>query len=438
MAKQIIFIITLALTLGVFAYTVRRLYYFFRITKRFPIKNYAKRFWLMMNVSFLQTKIFRKPWIGFLHALVFWGFCVILLGSVEMIFDGLTGSERAFYMEGFFYKFIFASGDIFALIILFAIVVFIFRRLFLKIKRFSARELSHRNHIDAYVALSLILLLMVSLLAMNVFYCVENPVPLKGFYPISSFLAVYLKDMEHESAVILYELSWWWHILLIFLFANILPYSKHFHVFLSVPNTFFSRLDPLGKLPNMDNITKEIKLMMNPETAFATPESGTAVIERFGVKDVEDITWKNYFDSLCCTQCGRCSSVCPANLTGKKLSPRKIMMDVRARMNQKGPGIIKNGKDFDDGKSLLNNFINKEEIWACTTCNACAKECPVNINQPTLIVDLRRFLVMEESSAPSGLNLMFTNITNNGAPWQFSPEDRMIWAKDLKISCKYD
>lgn len=436
MAKQITFIITLLITLGVFAYTVRRLYYFFRITKRFPIKNYAERFVLMLKVSFLQTKIFRKPVIGFLHAMVFWGFCVILLGSVEMIFDGLTGSERLFYTDGLWYKIIFASGDIFALIILFAIFFFIIRRLFFKIKRFAGRELSHKNHIDAYVALSLIFLLMVSLLAMNVFYCVENPVPLKGYYPVSMFLAGYLQDMEHESAVILYEMSWWWHILLIFLFANILPYSKHFHVFLSVPNTFLSRLDPLGKLPNMDNITKEIKLMMNPETAFATPESGAAVIERFGVKDVEDVTWKNYFDSLCCTQCGRCSSVCPANLTGKKLSPRKIMMDLRARMNQKGPGIIKNGKDFDDQRSLLNDFTTKEEIWACTTCNACAKECPVNINQPTLIVDLRRYLVMEESSAPSGLNMMFTNITNNGAPWQFSPEDRMIWAKYIPQNMK--
>ncbi len=436
MAKQIIFIITLLITLAIFAYTVRRLYYFFRITKRFPIKNYVKRIVLMFEVSFLQTKIFRKPAIGFLHAMVFWGFCVILLGSMEMVFDGLTGSERAFYTDGLWYKIIFASGDIFALIILFAIFFFIIRRLFFKIKRFAGRELSHKNHIDAYVALSLIFLLMVSLLAMNVFYCVENPVPLKGYYPISSFLAGYLKDMEHESAMILYELSWWWHILLIFLFANILPYSKHFHVFLSVPNTFLSRLDPLGKLPNMDNITKEIKLMMNPETAFATPESGAAVIERFGVKDVEDVTWKNYFDSLCCTQCGRCSSVCPANLTGKKLSPRKVMMDLRARMNQKGPGIIKSGKDFDDQRSLLNDFTTKEEIWACTTCNACAKECPVNINQPTLIVDLRRYLVMEESSAPSGLNMMFTNITNNGAPWQFSPEDRMIWAKDIPQNMK--
>jgi Fe-S oxidoreductase len=185
----------------------------------------------------------------------------------------------------------------------------------------------------------------------------------------------------------------------------------------------------------MDSITKEIKSMMNPETAYATP-AGEVVVERFGVKDVEDVTWKNYFDSLTCTQCGRCSSVCPANITGKKLSPRKIIMDLRARMLEKGPGLVKNGKDFTDNKSLLNDHITREELWACTTCNACAKECPVNINQPTLIVDMRRYLVMEESAAPSGLNIMFTNITNNGAPWQFSPEDRMLWAKDLTLTEK--
>ncbi|MEI6122825.1 MAG: 4Fe-4S dicluster domain-containing protein [Bacteroidota bacterium] len=435
MAKQIVFIITLLITLGVFAYTLKRLWGFFSLTKRFRIRNYAKRLSLVLAVAFGQTKIFRKPVIGFVHALVFWGFCVILIGSIEMLTDGIAGSERIFYFPGFLYQFIFASGDVFALIILFAIVLFIVRRLFFKIKRFMGKELSHKNHIDAYVALSLILLLMVSLLSMNVFYCVMcnlKGAEIRGYYPVSMFLAGYISDMSYDMAYVMYETSWWWHILLIFLFANILPYSKHFHVFLSVPNVFFSRLDPLGKLPNMDSITKEVKLMMNPETAYAAADPN-APIERFGVKDVEDVTWKNYFDSLCCTQCGRCSAVCPANITGKKLSPRKIMMDLRARMNQKGPGLVKNGKDFTDNRSLIKDFTSAEEIWACTTCNACAKECPVNINQPTLIVDMRRYLVMEESAAPNGLNMMFTNITNNGAPWQFSPEDRMLWAEELYI-----
>jgi heterodisulfide reductase subunit C len=434
MIKQIIFIASLCITLGVFAYTMVRLYNFFRLTKRFPIKNLGKRLSVMFTVAFVQTKILRKPVIGLMHALVFWGFCVILIGSLEMVTDGLTGSEKAFYAPGFIYHLIFGSGDVFALIILVAIVAFLVRRLFMKIKRFMGYELTHKNHIDAYIALSLILLLMVSLLSMNVFYSVMFPSDPKAPYPVSNFIAGYIV-MNKDMAYVMYEVSWWWHILLIFLFANILPYSKHFHVFLSVPNVFLSRLEPLGKLTNMDSITKEIKSMMNPETAYAAPD-GNAPIERFGVKDVEDVTWKNYFDSLTCTQCGRCTAVCPANITGKKLSPRKIMMDLRARMNEKGPGLVKKGKDFTDGKSLINDHTTVEELWACTTCNACAKECPVNINQPTLIVEMRRYLVMEESAAPSGLNIMFTNITNNGAPWQFSPEDRMLWAKDLTLTGK--
>ena len=211
---------------------------------------------------------------------------------------------------------------------------------------------------------------------------------------------------------------------------NVLPYSKHFHVFMSVPNVFLSRLEPLGKLPNMENITKEIKIMMNPEL-YVEPAQN-AVVERFGVKDAEDVTWKTYLDSLSCTQCGRCTSVCPANITGKRLSPRKVMMDLRARMKEKGPSLVKD-KTFNDKKSLLRDYILTEELWACTTCNACANECPININHPILIMDMRRYLVMEESAAPSGINTIFANIENNGAPWQFSPEDRMIWAKDLMI-----
>ncbi|MCD4665213.1 MAG: (Fe-S)-binding protein, partial [Bacteroidales bacterium] len=222
------------------------------------------------------------------------------------------------------------------------------------------------------------------------------------------------------------------HILLIFLFANILPYSKHFHVFMSVPNVFLSRLEPLGYLYNMPEITKEVKLMMDPNAAFTEPAEGEEEVPRFGVKDVEDITWKNYLDSLTCTECGRCTSVCPANITGKLLSPRKIIMNVRARMKEKGPGLVKEGKTFDDQKALINNYISPEELWACTTCNACAQECPVNINHPSLIVDLRRYLVMEKSAGPGELNATFTNIENNGAPWQFSPEDRMLWAEGLE------
>lgn len=432
MIKQIVFIIILALTLGFFAYTLRRLYFYYSLTKKYPVRKLGKRFMVMMKVAFGQTKIFRHRVIGLLHALVFWGFCVILVGSIEMVIDGIFGLEKSLYFNSFVYDFIFSSGDIFAFIVAIAVLVFIVRRLFFKIKRFDGQELSHKNHADALVALSLIFLLMISLISMNVFYCIYHQDDIKGIYPISNYIAGFIQGFGKEYAFVMFEVSWWWHIVLIFVFANILPYSKHFHVFMSVPNVFLSRLEPLGKLDNMDSITREIKLMMNPEATVAETSGESSVIERFGVKDANDVTWKNYFDALCCTQCGRCTAVCPANITGKKLSPRKILMDLRYRMREKGNGLLKHGKDYLDNKSLLNDYITREELWACTTCNACARECPVNINQPGLIVDMRRYLVMEESSAPSGLNIMFTNITNNGAPWQFSPEDRLEWLKGLK------
>ena len=419
-------------TLGVFSFTIYRLYQLFKLTKKFPIGNYGKRFGLMLEVAIGQTKIFRKPVIGFVHALVFWGFLVILIGSIEMIVDGLFGIEKSLAFLGMAYNIIFASGDVFAFIILIAIILFLGRRAFLNIKRFSGVEMTHKSHLDAYIALTIILLLMVSLIGMNTFYVAStNQADLKGIYPVSSYFAGIIGSGEEDFDI--YQAFWWMHILLIFIFANMLPYSKHFHVFLSVPNVFLSRLDPLGKLPNMDSITQEIKSMMNPETAYAAPSGEVAPPERFGVKDVEDVTWKNYFDSLSCTQCGRCTSVCPANITGKKLSPRKVMMDLRYRMNEKGPQLVKNGKDYTDNKSLLKDCISVEEIWACTTCNACAQECPININHPTLIVEMRRYLVMEESAAPGGLNSIFTNIENNGAPWQFSAQDRLLWTNELYI-----
>ena len=429
MSKQIIFIIILLLTFGVFTYTVLRLISYFRLTKPFPIKNYGKRFGVMMKVAFGQTKIFRFPVIGFLHALVFWGFCVILIGSIEMVIDGIAGTDRSLRVLGILYDIITASGDIFAFIILIAIIVFLVRRIFMHIRRFTGIEMKHRMHTDANVALTLILLLMVTLLGMNSAYVAGNHPDMAGVFPISNVIAGFFGNTSDGSIHVLHETCWWGHILLIFIFANYLPYSKHFHVFMSVPNVFFSRLEPLGKLPNMDSITSEVKSMMNPETAFAESPEDAQPVGRFGVKDVEDVTWKNYFDSLACTQCGRCTSVCPANTTGKKLSPRKIIMNVRARMNEKGPGLVKNGSEYTDNKSLIRDYITTEELWACTTCNACAQECPININHPTLIVEMRRYLVMEEAAAPGELNAIFTNIENNGAPWQFSPEDRLNWAE---------
>jgi len=436
MTSQLIFAFSLLITFSVFFYTIRRVISFFGLTKSaFPVRDFGKRFGIMMKVAFGQTKIFREPVIGFFHALVFWGFCVIIFGSIEMVIDGLAGTEKVLKFFGPLHDFLMASGDIFAVPVAVSIVIFLLRRLFFHIQRFEGIEMKRKSHTDANISLTFILLLMISLISMNIGYVGYKSVTgeeIAGIYPFGTALAKLFPGISADTSGIIYVISWWTHILLIFFFANYLPYSKHFHVFMSVPNVFLSRLEPPGKLTNMDNITREVKLMLNPDTAF-TPVATDIQLERFGVKDAEDASWKNYLDSLSCTECGRCTSVCPANITGKKLSPRKIMMDLRARMKEKGPLMIKNGRDFNDNRSLLRDYVTEEELWACTTCNACATECPININHPSLIIDMRRYLVLEEASAPGELKAVFNNIENNGAPWQYSAEERLNWAKDLEF-----
>jgi len=288
----------------------------------------------------------------------------------------------------------------------------------MNISRLQGVEITPKTNMDAELSLYFIGFLMLSLLVFNLGYISNHSNEVLGVYPVSSQI-IQWTSIDFGA---LQESGWWVHILLIFVFANYLPYSKHFHVFLSIPNVFLANLDPLTKYPNLESITKEVKLMLDPEAAYDESEEVT----RFGVKDIEDVTWRNYMDSLACTQCGRCTDVCPANMTGKRLSPRKIFVDLRHRMNEKG-GLILKGED--DTKSLIRDYISEEEIWACTSCNACAQECPIEISHPNLIMDMRRYLVMEEASAPAGLNAMFANIENNGAPWQYSPEDRMKWAE---------
>lgn len=429
MTKQIIFTVALLITLGIFAFTIRRIYKFFTLTKPFSISSWGQRISLVLKVAIGQTKIFRFPLIGLVHALVFWGFMVITLGSIEMVIDGISGLERSMAFTGWFYDVVMASGDIMAYVIMLSMLLFLGRRLFISVRRFSGIEMQKKSKLDALAALGIIFMLMVSLAGINLTYVLMHPGGYEGVYPLSAALAPVLFGQGREL-IVLHEVSWWVHILLIFAFANILPYSKHFHVFTSVPNVLLSRLEPLGQLPNMESVTNEVRMMMNPETAFAPAPEGQAAPACFGVKDVEDVTWKNYLDSLACTECGRCTSVCPANITGKKLSPRKIFVDLRARMKEKGPGLLKD-LSFDDGKSLVRDFISAEELWACTTCNACAQECPININHPTLIVDMRRYLVMEEATMPPSIASMLQNIQNNGAPWQYPAEDRMKWAEGL-------
>lgn len=439
--RQVIFLIILLITLGVFTYSILRYSRFFKFTKKKRIKDIPKRIWLTIKIAIFQEKILRKPIVGLMHAIVWWGFILILFGSIEMVIDGLFGTERVLIFLGPVYDIIMAAGDISAFAISLIIIAFLIRRLTMHIKRFYGPEMKSVSKMDANLALTIIFILMISLLGMNTYYELWSDAtgePVYGSYPISHIIASFFQGIPAEHSWLGYQINWWAHIVWIFIFVNILPYSKHFHVFMSVPNVFISRLTPLGYIDNMESITKEVKLMMDPDAAFTDVAEDEDETERFGVKDVDDINWINYFGSLACTECGRCTSVCPANITGKLLSPRKIMMDARARMKQKGPGLIKDGANFDDGKSLLNTFITEEELWACTLCNACALECPININQPSLIIDMRRYLVMEESKAPSGLNTVFSNIENNGAPWQFSPEDRMLWAEGLDVPLMSD
>lgn len=435
MTAQILFALTLLITLAVFAFTMRRIFFNFRYTKKKKLTDYPARIRETFKVAIAQQKIFRHPVMGFVHALVFWGFMVILFGSIEMVVDGLFGTERSFAVLGWFYDFLMATGDVFAAIIAISILIFMFRRIFLHVKRFYGPEMKPVSKADANLALSFILLLMLSLLGMNTFYLLEMHnagQAFEGVFPVSQSLADLFAGMSDQHIVFWHHFNWWFHILLIFVFANVLPYSKHFHVFMSVPNVFVSRIEPLGKVDNMDSITKEVKLMLDP--AAPMEAGGEETVEKFGVADANDINWVNYMNALSCTECGRCTAVCPANITGKLLSPRKIVMDVRARMKEKGAGLMKEGAAFDDGKLLIGDYISEEELWACTMCNACAQECPININQPSLILDMRRYLVLEQSKAPSGLNTAFTNIENNGAPWQYSPEDRMNWADELFIN----
>jgi len=401
---------------------------------RYRISEHFRRLVIMGRVAIAQSRIFRRPVTGLFHALVFWGFCIILFGTVEMTIDGLSGRHGSLSGLGFIRTLFIASADIFAVLVSISIIFFLVRRLFHRIKRFEGIEMKHNSHIDANIALGLILILMISLNGMNVFHVLQQDengmAGMLALYPFSARFAIHA-GLQQAASPACYEFFWWLHILLILLFANILPYSKHFHVFMSVPNVYLSRLEPLGKLSHMDSITREVNLMLNPETVAGQDMSTPS---RFGVKDVEDISWKNYLDSLACTECGRCTSVCPASITGKMLSPRKILMDVRARMKERAPGLLTGREKAPGDHFLLRNFISEEELWACTTCNACARECPVNINHPTLIVDMRRYLVLEEGAAPGGIKTMFACIENNGAPWQFSNEDRMLWAQGLEIN----
>ena len=426
MYESIIFTGILFFALGLFSYNLWKIVRNIRLgksTNRFD--QPLKRTIILLKVAFGQTKLFARPVSGILHALVYWGFLVITIGTLEMMLDGIFGFERLFGAVGGFYNLVTASGDIMAVLVLVSCLIFMFRRLFLKIKRFSGKEMKKSSSIDAIVALVIIVFLMISLLTMNIGYIGLHPEDYYGSFPVSNLFLSYFVNWDLH---LLHNISWWTHIMLVLIFLNELPYSKHFHVVMSIPNVYFSNIENLGKIENLPSVTKEVKLMMDPNVdPYATPPADVLATESFGAKDVTDLNWVQLMNAYSCTECGRCTSECPANQTGKLLSPRKIMMDTRQRLKEVGKNIDKHGKDYSDNKSLLNDYISTEELWACTTCNACTQACPLNIDPLSIIIDLRRYLVMEQSAAPTELNMMFTNVENNGAPWQFPAADRLKW-----------
>jgi len=404
--------------------------------------NKKERWRTMLLVAFGQKKMFQRPIPALLHMCIYVAFVITQIELIEIIVDGISGNHRVFReVLGGLYTFTISFIEILSVLAFIATFAFLARRNLLKVPRLVMNELTGWPKLDANLILIFEIILVSCIFMMNgadeVLYSrgISHATNLGdgsfGF-TITQFVGPALFGGFSDSALMTIErIGWWGHIMMVFVFLNYLPFSKHFHIVLAFPNTWYSNLEKKGKFTNLEAVTNEVKLMLDPTAdPFAAPVEGAAEPMRFGAKDVTDLTWKNLLDAYTCTECGRCTSACPANQTGKLLSPRKIMMDTRDRLEVVGENRRKHGKDYDDGKSLLFDHISEEELWACTSCNACVQECPVNIDPLSIIVDLRRYLVMEESKMPTELTGMLTNIENNGAPWQFSPTDRMNWASE--------
>jgi len=434
----IAFIVLLIVSITLFAKNLRTIIRNIKLGKDLDRNdNKSLRFSLMLKVAFGQSKMQARPVVGILHFVVYAGFIIINIEVLEIVLDGLLGKHRLFSPLGSFYTLLISAFEILAFSVLTACVIFLIRRNVLRIQRFFSPEMKGWPKTDANLILITEVLLMSAFIIMNAadtqLQNLGSPHYTQvGTFPISNLLVGALSGMSENSLIIMERGLWWFHIIGIFAFLNYLPYSKHFHILLAFPNVFYSKLSPKGQLSNMEAVKKEVEMMFDPNAdPYAAPPEPVGEPERFGAKDVTDLSWKQLMDAYTCTECGRCTDVCPANKTGKTLSPRKILMDTRDRLVEVGKGLDKNGKDFDDGKSLLRDYISEEEILACTTCNACTEACPVNNDPLSVIVDLRRFLIMEESKAPAEWTGMLTNIENNGAPWQFAQADRLKWKDEI-------
>lgn len=437
MITSIIFAVISCVAFGFFAWNARKIVANIRLGKQTDrFDQPSERMKTMILVALGQQKMFARPIAAMLHIFIYVAFVITQIELIEIFVDGLSGRHRIFHDSlGGFYTFVISLIEILSVLAFIATIAFLARRNLLKLPRFNMKEMAGWAKKDANIILFLELTLVTFIFMMNgadeVLYN-RGMSHLEGQgslgFSVSSLIGPALfGNMSNDTLYILERIGWWGHIMVVFGFLNYLPYSKHLHILLAFPNTYFSNLNPKGKFTNLESVTAEVRLMMDPNADPYAAAPADAAPQRFGVKDVTDLTWKNLMDAYSCTECGRCTASCPANITGKLLSPRKIMMDTRDRLAEVGEGIRKNGPEFNDGKSLLGDYITQEEIWACTSCNACTDACPVNIDPLSIIIDLRRYSVMEESKMPSELAGMLTNIENNGAPWQFSQADRLNW-----------
>ena len=437
LAQQILFILTSAVAIWFFTKKVKEISRNIKLGRDENLNDNADLRWKnVLLLAFGQKKMFRNPLVAVMHFFVYAGFIIINIEVLEIVLDGLSGSHRLFApMLGGFYTFLINSFEILAFLVLAACVIFLIRRNVIKLKRFISNDLDGWPRSDANYILITEIVLMSLFLFLNasdtllqtrgVEHYTAHPT---GNFILSQYLQPVLNGIGNEGLQMIERGCWWLHIVGIFAFLNYLPYSKHLHIILAFPNAYYARLEPMGEMTNMPSVQKEVLYAMQPELA---PTGDVEPPKKFGAKDIPDLSWKNLMDAYSCTECGRCSAACPANITGKLLSPRKIMMDTRDRMEEVGKNINKNGEYKDDGKSLLHNYISVEELRACTTCNACVQECPVSISPLDIILQLRRYLVMEESNSPQEWAAMFSNVENNFAPWKFSPDERDKWVEEV-------
>ena len=432
---NIFFALLLAIGAGYFTINVKKLIRNINLGRDVNRNDNSSERWKNMTMIALgQSKMVKRPIAAFLHFIVYVGFVIINIEVIEIIIDGLFGTHRVLSFMGVFYDILIGSFEILAFLVLVAVIVFWIRRNVTKLGRFASSDLNGKPRNDANYILYFEMVLMSLFLLMNAADLHLQNLGIGhynqvGSFPISQFLAPIFNGMSEGIVVVIERAAWWLHIIGILIFLNYLYFSKHLHILLAFPNTYFADLNAKGKLDNLESVTNEVKLMMDPTAdPFAAPANPDAVPAKFGASDVQDLNWVQLLNAYSCTECGRCTSSCPANQTGKKLSPRKIMMDTRDRLEEVGKNMdLNKGVFVDDGKSLLNNYITTEELWACTSCNACVEECPINISPLSIIMDMRRYLVMEQSAAPTELNNVMTNIENNGAPWQYNQMDRLNW-----------